>query len=180
MGNDDTDVCLQSGTFLGTIVTHHDGVHKCHDADGPDGAETRHDDEDEVILGLRALRHGGVPGGGAAQARLGRGQRGGDRQLPDRARPYSHSVAVLVGLQALVAVHVDGEGGGHLHPVPPGLRGQGQEFLRLLGLRGRCASSSLTQVGLEEVGVRVDGHDRISVESNELKQEDYLKSKRLI
>lgn len=145
------------------MVTHHDGVDKGHDADGPDGAETRHDDEDEVILGLRALLHGGVPGGGAAQAHLGRGQRGGDRQLPDGARPHSHAVAVLVGLQALAAVHVDREGGGRLHPVPPGLRGEGQELLRLLGLGGRRDSSSLTQVGLEEVGVCVDGHAQISV-----------------
>lgn len=154
------------GTFLRTIFTHHDRVHKCHDADGPDGAETRHDHQDEVILGLRALLHGRVPGGGAAQARLGRGQRGDGWQLSDRARPHSHSVAVLVNLQALVAVHVDGEGGRQLHPVPPWLRGQGKEFLRLLGLRGRGSSSSFTQVGLEEVGVRVDGHAQISAVPN--------------
>lgn len=144
-------------------VSGHNGVHQCDDADGPDGAEAGEDDQDEVIPGLRGLLHGGVPGGGAAQAGLGRGEGGGGGQLSGGARSHSHTVAVLVGLQALVAAHVDGEGGGHFHPITSGLRGHRQEFLRLLEVRRLSASSTLAQVGLQEVGVRVDGHVQLSV-----------------
>ncbi|PWA20510.1 hypothetical protein CCH79_00003769 [Gambusia affinis] len=82
--------------------THHNRVHQCDNADGPNGAEAGQDDQDEVILGLGGLRHGGVPGGGAAQAGPGRGEGGGGGQLPDGARPNVDAVAVLIGLQGLV------------------------------------------------------------------------------
>lgn len=150
-------------------MTHHDGVHQCDDADGPNGAEAGDDDQDEVILGLRGLLDAGVPGGGAAQTDLGRGEGGSGRQLPGGARPEGHAVAVLVGLRAPVAAHVDRERRGHLHPISSRLGGHRQEFLRLLEVRGLRTSSALTQVGLLEVGVRVDGHDRLSVISENIR-----------
>ena len=106
---------------------------------------------------------GGVPGGGAAQTGPGGGEGGGGGQLPGGARPQSYAVAVLVRLQALVAANVDSEGGGHFHSVSSRLGGHRQEFLRLLEVRRLGASSALTQVGLLEVGVRVDGHVELSV-----------------
>lgn len=101
---------------------HHDGVHQCHDADGPNGANAGDDDQDEVIPGLRGLLDC-VAGGGAAQTRLGRGERGGGGQLPGGARSHGDAVAVLLGFQTLVAAHVDREGGGHVHLVPSRLSG---------------------------------------------------------
>lgn len=143
--------------------THHDGVNQRHDVEGPHGAEAGEDDQDEVILGLGGLLHSGVAGGRAAQAHLGRRERRGGGQLPDGARPQRHTVAVLVGVQALVRVHVHREGGGCLHAVATSLRGERQEFFRLLEVRGWSASAALTHTGAEEVDVRVDGHLCVAV-----------------
>lgn len=77
------------------LCSHHDGVHKSHNVDGPHGAEAGQHGQEEVVFDLGAVQ--GWVGGDAGVARKRRpGREGG---VADGARPASLPGLAVMGVR---------------------------------------------------------------------------------